>query len=35
MVKEASPGYENYGALALQAHTDMVCEKHEGVDHDF
>lgn len=35
MVKEASPGYEEFGALALQAHTDMVCEKNEGVDHDF
>lgn len=35
MVKEASPGYKNYGALALQAHTDMVCEKQEGAEHDF
>lgn len=35
MIKEASLGYESYGALALQVHTYVVCEKHEGVDHDF
>ena len=25
--KEASNGYENKDAIAIQAHTDMVCEK--------
>ncbi len=33
--KPASPGYENAPAVMLQAHIDMVCEKAEGVDHDF
>ncbi len=31
----ATEGYEHEPALLLQGHTDMVCEKNEGVDHDF
>ncbi len=31
----ASPGYEDEPPLALQAHSDMVCEAEEGVRHDF
>ena len=34
-VKNAAPGYENVPAIVLQSHSDMVCEKNEGVDHDF
>lgn len=33
--KPASPGYENAPVVMLQAHMDMVCEKAEGVEHDF
>jgi len=33
--KEATPGYENAPAVLLQGHTDMVCEKNAGVEHDF
>ena len=33
--KPAAPGYENAPAVMLQAHTDMVCEKAHGVEHDF
>ena len=35
IVKEAAPGYENVPVIVLQSHTDMVCEKNEGVEHDF
>ena len=35
IVKEAAPGYEDVPAIVLQSHSDMVCEKNEGVDHDF
>ena len=35
IVKEAAPGKEGVPALALQAHQDMVCEKHAGFDFDF
>lgn len=35
IVKPASPGKENVPTLVLQSHTDMVCEKNAGVDHDF
>ena len=35
IVKEAAPGYENVPVIVLQSHTDMVCEKKEGVEHDF
>ncbi|MBE6535575.1 MAG: aminoacyl-histidine dipeptidase [Ruminococcaceae bacterium] len=31
----ASAGRENEPALLLQGHTDMVCEKNDGVMHDF
>lgn len=31
----ATPGYENKDSVILQAHMDMVCEKDEGVEHDF
>ncbi len=33
--KPASAGYEDAAPLMLQAHIDMVCEKNEGVEHDF
>ena len=33
--KAASAGYENAPAVMFQAHLDMVCEKAEGVDHNF
>ena len=35
IVKEAAPGFENVPIIVLQSHTDMVCEKNEGVEHDF
>ncbi len=35
IVKEAAPSYENVPTIVLQSHSDMVCEKNEGVDHDF
>ena len=35
IVKEAHPGYENVPVIVLQSHSDMVCEKNEGVEHDF
>ncbi len=31
----ATEGRENDPAILLQGHTDMVCEKNEGVEHDF
>jgi dipeptidase D len=33
--KKASPGYENRQSIALQSHTDMVCEKNADKVHDF
>lgn len=33
--KPASRGYENAPVVMLQGHMDMVCEKNEGVVHDF
>ncbi|HOK49321.1 MAG: aminoacyl-histidine dipeptidase [Sedimentibacter sp.] len=33
--KPGSRGYENAPVVMLQGHMDMVCEKNEGVDHDF
>lgn len=33
--KPASAGYEDHGAVILQAHTDMVCEKNADCDHNF
>ena len=35
IVKEAADGYEGVPSIVLQSHSDMVCEKNEGVDHDF
>ena len=35
IVKEAAPGYENVPTIVLQSHSDMVCEKNSGVEHDF
>lgn len=33
--KPASKGYENHGAVVIQGHMDMVCEKNPDVIHDF
>ena len=33
--KPASKGYENHGAVALQGHLDMVCEKEADSDFNF
>ena len=33
--KPATKGRENEETLAFQAHTDMICEKDIGVQHDF
>ncbi len=33
--KPGSKGYENADIVILQGHTDMVCEKEEGLDFDF
>ncbi len=33
--KPATKGYENAPIVLLQGHMDMVCEKNEGVEHDF
>ena len=35
ITKPASKGYEDRSTIVLQGHTDMVCEKHAGVEHDF
>ncbi|MBQ2874619.1 MAG: aminoacyl-histidine dipeptidase [Bacteroidales bacterium] len=35
ITKEAALGYENVPTIVLQSHSDMVCEKNEGVEHDF
>ena len=35
ITKKASAGKENVPILVLQSHQDMVCEKNEGVKHDF
>lgn len=35
IVKEAKPGHEQAPVLVLQSHSDMVCEKNSGVEHDF
>ena len=35
IVKEAAAGFEAVPAIVLQSHSDMVCEKNEGVEHDF
>ena len=31
----ATAGYEDHAPVLLQGHTDMVCEKNEGTEHDF
>ena len=31
----ATVGYENTAPILLEAHTDMVCEKNNDVEHDF
>ena len=33
--KSASKGYEEKPVLGIQNHTDMICEKDEGIKHDF
>ncbi len=35
IVKPASPGWEDAPTVVLQSHSDMVCEKNAGVEHDF
>ena len=35
IVRPASPGCEHVPVIVLQSHSDMVCEKNSGVDHDF
>ncbi|MBR2478539.1 MAG: aminoacyl-histidine dipeptidase [Bacteroidales bacterium] len=35
IVRPAAPGKENVPAVVLQSHSDMVCEKNAGVEHDF
>ena len=35
ITKDAAPGFETVPAIVLQSHSDMVCEKNEGVEHDF
>ena len=33
--KTGTPGYENAPTVIIQGHMDMVCEKNNGVEHDF
>ncbi|MEG2099553.1 MAG: aminoacyl-histidine dipeptidase [Mucinivorans sp.] len=35
ILKPATAGYESKGAIALQSHMDMVCEKDASSPHDF
>ncbi len=35
IIKPAAPGKENVPTVVLQSHSDMVCEKNNGVEHDF
>ncbi len=35
IVRPAAPGKENVPTVVLQSHSDMVCEKNAGVEHDF
>lgn len=35
ITKEPARGYESVPTIVLQSHSDMVCEKNEGVEHDF
>lgn len=33
--KDGSAGYEDHAPMILQGHMDMVCQKDEGVEHNF
>lgn len=33
--KPGTVGYENAPTVIIQGHTDMVCEKNQGTEHDF
>lgn len=35
IIKEAAKGMEDRPTIVLQSHSDMVCEKNSGVEHDF
>lgn len=35
ITRPASKDYEDRSTIVLQGHTDMVCEKNAGVEHDF
>lgn len=35
IIKEATKGCEDRPTIILQSHSDMVCEKNAGVEHDF
>lgn len=35
ITRPASKGHEDRSTIVLQGHTDMVCEKNAGVEHDF
>ena len=35
IIKEADKGFESKPTIVLQSHSDMVCEKNSGVEHDF
>lgn len=35
IVKEATKGMEKAPTIILQSHSDMVCEKNSGIEHDF
>ena len=35
ITKPATKGRENAPTVVLQSHSDMVCEKNAGVQHDF
>lgn len=35
IIREASRGKESVPTVVLQSHSDMVCEKNEGVEHNF
>ena len=32
---DATAGYESCDPILFQGHTDMVCQKNDGVEHDF
>ena len=35
LTKKADKGMENVPTIIMQSHSDMVCEKNQGVKHDF